>query len=61
MINKDGDGSENRTWYHGSNFNCQICNKVFNNDQWYFHHFSKICKIYGIKKEKYNEQYGREM
>ena len=58
MINKDGDGRENHTWYHGSNLNCQICNKVFNNDQWYFHHFSKI---YGIKKEKYNEQYGREM
>ena len=51
MINKDGDGRENRTWYHRSN-------KVFNNDQWYFHHFSKIS---GIKKEKYNEQYGREM
>ena len=47
MINKDGDGRENRR-----------SNKVINNDQWYFHHFSKI---YGIKKEKYNEQYGREM
>ena len=45
-------------WYHGSNLTCQICSKTFANDQWYFHHFSKI---HGMTKEQYNEQYGKEM
>jgi predicted transcriptional regulator/uncharacterized C2H2 Zn-finger protein len=62
VINEDQDSNEmeceSHAWYHGSNLTCQICNKVFANDQWYFHHFSKI---HGITKEKYNEQYGKEM
>ena len=45
-------------WYHGSNLTCQICSKTFANDQWYFHHFSKI---HGMTKEQYNEQYGKDM
>ena len=45
-------------WYHGSNLTCQICSKTFANDQWYFHHFSKI---HGMTKEQYNEQYGKEL
>lgn len=52
------DGGAESAWYHGSNLTCQICNKQFVNDQWYFHHFSKI---HGMTKEQYNEQYGKEM
>jgi hypothetical protein len=44
-------------WYHGSNLTCKICYKTFANDQWYFHHFSKI---HGITKEQYNEKYGKD-
>ena len=51
-----GTGGEH-AWYHGSNLTCKICYKTFANDQWYFHHFSKI---HGITKEQYNEKYGKE-
>ena len=52
------EGVSETAWYHGSNLTCQICSKHFNNDQWYFHHFSKI---HGMTKEQYNEQYGKEL
>ena len=59
VINEDPtEESEQHAWYHGSNLTCQICNKTFANDQWYFHHFSKI---HGITKEKYNEMYGKQL
>ena len=53
-----GAADSEHAWYHGSNLTCQICSKTFANDQWYFHHFSKI---HGMTKEQYNEQYGKEL
>jgi len=60
VINEDvGSGSDSEhAWYHGSNLTCQICKKTFANDQWYFHHFSKI---HGMTKEQYNTQYGKQL
>jgi len=58
IINEDVVGSESEhAWYHGSNLTCQICRKIFANDQWYFHHFSKI---HGMTKEQYNAKYGKD-
>ena len=45
------DGASEHAWYHGSDLTCQICFKNFANDQWYFHHFSKIHGITKVKKK----------
>merc|ERR1711892_1144280 len=58
MGNEDVGSESEHAWYHGSHLTCQICKKTFANDQWYFHHFSKI---HGMTKEQYNTQYGKQL